>query len=103
MRVRYHDSLILVVGFFGREYMSQLLIRKIENDVKERLRRRALRHGQSMEAEARDILRDALKSDDALASGLGSHIAARFKDIGLRDDEEIPELRGYKIKSPFEG
>ncbi|MBV9567672.1 MAG: plasmid stabilization protein [Hyphomicrobiales bacterium] len=79
-----------------------MLIRKIENDVKERLRRRALRHGQSMEAEARDILRDALKSDDALATGLGSRIAARFKGIGLRDDEEIPELRGYTIKSPFE-
>jgi plasmid stability protein len=82
--------------------MSQLLIRRIDDDVKERLRRRALRHGRSMEAEVRDILRDVLKSDDAPTTGLGSRLAARFKNIGLRDGEELPELRGHEIKSPFE-
>ena len=82
--------------------MAQLLIRRLDDDVKERLRRRALRHGQSMEAEVRDILRDALKPEGPPQTGLGSRIAARFKHIGLREGEELPPLRGYKIKSPFE-
>jgi plasmid stability protein len=82
--------------------MAQILVRDIENDVKERLRRRAARHGHSMEAEVRDILRDALKTDDTPPRGLGSRIAARFKDIGLREGEDIPTLRGHAIKSPFE-
>lgn len=81
--------------------MAQLLVRDIEDDVKDRLQRRAARHGRSMEAEARDILRDALK-DDQPVGGLGSEIAELFKGIGLRDGEEIKELRGFTIKSPFE-
>jgi antitoxin FitA len=82
--------------------MAQILVRDIEEDVKERLRRRAKRHGRSMEAEVRDILRDALKAEDQSGGGLGTEIAALFKGIGLREGEEIPELRGYTIKSPFE-
>ena len=82
--------------------MAQLLIRKIEQDVKERLRQRALRHGHSMEAEVRDILRDALKVEDSSRKGLGSRIAARFKHIGLREGEELTPLRGYTVKSPFQ-
>jgi len=34
--------------------MAQILVRGIEGDVKERLQRRASRHGHSMEAEVRD-------------------------------------------------
>jgi plasmid stability protein len=82
--------------------MAQILVRDIEEDVKERLRRRAKRHGRSMEAEARDILRDALKHDEREQGGLGTEIAALFKGIGLREGEEIPELRGFELKSPFE-
>ena len=82
--------------------MAQLLVRDIEDEVKDRLQRRAARHGRSMEAEARDILRDALKDDDQPVGGLGSEIVALFKGIGLRDGEEIKELRGFTIKNPFE-
>ena len=81
--------------------MAQILVRDLEDDVKERLQRRAARHGHSMEAEARDILRDALKDEHAV-SPLGTRIAARFAGVGLRDDEELPELRGFSINSPFE-
>jgi plasmid stability protein len=81
--------------------MAQILVRDIEDDVKERLRRRAKRHGRSMEAEARDILRDALKAEIS-SPGLGTRIAARFRGIGLREGEEIQELRGHTIRSPFE-
>ncbi len=82
--------------------MAQILVRDIEDDVKERLRRRAQRHGRSMEAEARDILRDALKDERQTSPALGTRIAARFRGIGLRKGEEILELRGFAIKSPFE-
>ena len=82
--------------------MAQILIRDIEDEVKERLRRRARRHGHSMEAEARDILRNAHKREDRSRGGLGSEIAALFKGIGLQEGEDIPELRGFELKSPFE-
>lgn len=73
--------------------MAQFTVRNIEDDVKARLKRRAARHGTSMEAEVRQILRDAVKAEASRGGpGLGSQMAARFKDIGLR--EPLPELRG---------
>ena len=48
-----------------------------------------------MEEEVRDILRDALKEEDAQAGGLGTEIASLFTRIGL--DADIPELRGHVI------
>jgi antitoxin FitA len=41
--------------------MGQLVVRHLEDEVKSRLKRRAARNGRSMEEEARDILRNALK------------------------------------------
>ena len=82
--------------------MAQILVRDIEDDVKERLQRRAARHGHSMEAEIRDTLRNVVKEDSAPAGGLGTEIVALFKGIGLREGEDIPELHGYSIKDVFE-
>ena len=79
--------------------MAQLIVRNLEMEVKTRLQRRAALHGRSMEEEARDILRDALKEEMPSTGGLGTEIAALFKDIGL--EEEIPELRGYTV-TPIE-
>ncbi len=76
--------------------MAQLVVRNIEEDVKERLRRRAKKHGCSLEELVRDILRDAAK-DERPTGGLGSEIAARFKGVGF-EEGEIRELRGYTIK-----
>jgi plasmid stability protein len=81
--------------------MAQILVRDIEDDVKERLQRRAARHGHSMEAEVRDILRAVVKDEQA-PTPLGTRIAARFGGIGLREGEEIPEQRGFSINSPFD-
>lgn len=73
--------------------MAQFTVRNIEDDIKVRLKRRAARHGTSMEEEVRQILRNALKDDEQRAApGLGSRIAARFKRAGLV--EPLPELRG---------
>jgi plasmid stability protein len=68
----------------------------LEEEVKARLQRRAARHGQSMEEEVRDILRDALREDESPAGGLGTEIASLFAKVGLEAD--IPELRGHVIR-----
>ena len=78
--------------------MAQFVVRNIENSVKAGLKRRAARHGRSMEEEVRDILRNAVHERESDSGGLGKEIAALFHGIGL--DEEIPELRGQTIKPP---
>lgn len=70
--------------------MAQLVIRNLNEEIKQRLKQRALLHGSSMEAEARQILRNALKDEKHHTVALGSKIAARFADIGL--DEPISEI-----------
>ena len=77
--------------------MTQLVVRNLERDVKVRLKRRAQRHGQSMEAEVRDILRNAVRDEDGTAARLGSRIRDRFAGIGL--DADVPEIRGQKARA----
>jgi antitoxin FitA len=78
--------------------MAQLVVRNLEDEVKAKLRVLAAEHGRSMEEEVRAILRQAVSLPAQPVGGLGSEIAARFKGIGLRDGEEIPELRGYTLE-----
>jgi plasmid stability protein len=78
--------------------MAQLLVRNIEDDVKERLKAQAQRYGMSLEELVRDILR-AAAVDRSKERKLGSEIAARFRGIGFKEGE-IQELRGYAIKPP---
>jgi plasmid stability protein len=80
--------------------MGELLVDEIEADVLEKLQERARCHGRSTEEEVREILRTAVITETAAPvgmgtnrPGLGTRLAARFRDIGLK--EEIPELRGY--------
>jgi len=71
--------------------MAQLVVRQLDDDVKERLKRRARRHGRSTEEEVREILRNAVRGEGRIREPLGSRIAARFRRVGL--DQDIPELR----------
>lgn len=77
--------------------MAQIVVRSLNDDVKLRLKRRARRHGRSVEAEVRDILANAVKDDRHAARALGSRLAARFAGIGLEKD--ISELRGQPARS----
>ena len=77
--------------------MAQFIVRQLEDDVKARLKRRAERYGRSMEEEARHILRNAVKEENAPAPRLGSRIAARFRRAGLTQD--LPELHGLMPRS----
>jgi len=80
--------------------MAQLLVRNLEDQLKTRLQRRAKRHGQSMEAEARDILRNALREEITPAGGLGSEMVALFSGSGVYLDEPIAEIRDMRMEIP---
>lgn len=77
--------------------MAQFLVRHLEDEVKARLKRRAERHGRSMEEEVRHILRDAAKTEARPVRKLGTRIASRFAKTGL--DAALPELRGQLPRS----
>ncbi|MSQ21592.1 MAG: Arc family DNA-binding protein [Betaproteobacteria bacterium] len=77
--------------------MAQFIVRHLEDDVKARLKRRAERHGRSMEEEVRHILRNVMKEENKHVPRLGSRIAARFKKAGLTKD--LPELHGQPVRS----
>ena len=77
--------------------MAQFVVRHLEDDVAARLKRRAKRHGRSMEEEVRHILRNATKDEHRAVRRLGSRIAARFKGMGLTRD--LPELRGQPARA----
>ena len=72
--------------------MAQIVVRNLDEDVKARLKKRAVLHGCSMEEEVRQILLNAAKEPDRPAIKLGSRIAELFAGIGL--DEDIPKVRG---------
>lgn len=67
--------------------MNQIIVRRIDDDLKARLKKRAEEHGVSMEEEVRIILQNALLREEPRQPGLGTRIAALFKDI-----EDGPEL-----------
>jgi plasmid stability protein len=77
--------------------VAQFIVRHLEDDVKARLKRRAARHGRSMEEEVRHILRGAVKDENRRVAKLGSRIAARFAKSGLTT--ELPELHGQRPRS----
>ncbi len=83
----YHDS------------MAQLIVRGLEDDIRDKLRALAAEHGRSMEEEIREILRTAvLSASTAPQAKLGSRLVELFRGYGL--DEEIRELRGQGVKPP---
>ncbi len=65
--------------------ISALTIRKLDPEIKGRLRVAAAMNGRSMEEEARMILSQALQPP-AQASGLGSKIHQRFMEMVGADD-----------------
>jgi plasmid stability protein len=66
--------------------MAALSIRDLDESVKRRLQSRAARHGRSMEAEAREILTEAVR-EPADSAGLFTAILDRFAVLGGVDLE----------------
>jgi antitoxin FitA len=78
--------------------MAQLIVRNIEDEVKEQLALRARRHGRSMEEEVRHILRIAVHSEmKAPETAFGTRLANFFAEHGL-DEPDIDELKGQEAR-----
>jgi plasmid stability protein len=77
--------------------VAQFVVRHVEDDVAARLKRRAKRHGRSMEDEVRHILRNAAREEHRGVRKLGSRIAAHFKTVALTAD--LPEFRGQLARA----
>ena len=78
--------------------MAQFIVRNLEDDVRDKLRELARKHGQSMEETVRDILRRAVMRQEQPRPRLGSRIAERFATLGWSG--ELPELRGQTVEPP---
>ena len=62
--------------------MVTLTIRRLDEKTKTRLRVRAARHGRSMEEEAREILRSALRASPVGKQNLSETVRRRFAEFG---------------------
>ena len=82
----------MISNNYADESMAQIVVRDLEEKVKTGLKRRAQRHGRSMEEEVREILRNAVREGDRPSLGFGSRAAALFSGIALNED--LPEVRG---------
>jgi plasmid stability protein len=72
--------------------VAQFVVRNLEDDIAEKLKRRAKRNARSMEDEVRHILRNAVQEGRRDVRRLGSRIAQRFQRVGLTRD--LPEWHG---------
>jgi plasmid stability protein len=70
--------------------MATLTIRQLDEKTKTRLRVRAAHHGRSMEEEAREILRSALRTSPSVNQNLAEAIRRRFAPFGGVDLELPP-------------
>jgi plasmid stability protein len=77
--------------------LAQLVVRNLEDDVAQKLKRRAKRNARSMEDEVRHILRDAVRGGSGHVRDLGSRIAQRFQRGGLAGD--LPEWHGRAARA----
>lgn len=82
--------------------MANLTIRNLDEALRAQLRRRAARHGTSMEKEARDILRAALATKKARQKNLAKSIRARIAPLGgVELPNVIREPVRERSKGPF--
>jgi phosphopantothenoylcysteine decarboxylase/phosphopantothenate--cysteine ligase len=75
--------------------MAQILIRKLDDRVKDSLRRRAQRNGHSLEQEVRNILSNATQEDPQPLRGAAivAHLRSRG-DIAMTTNEIMTLTRG---------
>ena len=90
--------------------MAHLVVRRLDESVKERLKARAKRHGRSLEAEARAILEEAANGKPSPKrrvreeKGFGTLMHERFKRTGFTDEEyakferQLAEMRSEPFK-----
>ena len=77
--------------------MASLLVRKLDDSIRARLRIRAARHGQSVEAEVREILKSAVAAPDSESNNLGDKIHLRFARLG---GFKMPKISRQPVRTP---
>ncbi len=79
--------------------MAQIIVRNLDDAIRDKLRARAKAHGRSMEEEVREIIRVAVirKPTKKPRKGLGTRIADLFADCPL-PGPIISELKGEFIR-----
>jgi len=98
-RSRYaRDFGIYAIMIATEAMMAQILVRNLEDQVKGRLQHRAKRHGRSMEEEAREILRNALKEEEAPRRRLGSRLWRSFRAGNRLKEGRDSRVRGYPVE-----
>jgi Plasmid stability protein len=70
--------------------MASITIRNLEETTKRKLKVRAAMHGRSMEQEAREILRSALRQRPRTGADLVKAIRRRFAPLGGVELEPYP-------------
>lgn len=90
--------------------MAQLIVRELDESVKERLKARAKRHGRTLEAEARAILEEAANGRPPAKrapkssakrrldeeKGFGTRMHELFKEVGLTKEERAQFEEGIR-------
>jgi plasmid stability protein len=79
------------------ESVATITIRGLDEAVKKRLRARAVRHGRSMEEEAREILKIGVATSER-EPNLAESIRALFEPLGGVD---LPEFRDKSVGDPI--
>jgi plasmid stability protein len=77
--------------------MASIIVRRLDEATKTRLRVRAARHGRSMEEEAREILKAAVAQDRERSRNLAEAIRARFAPLG---GVNLPPLPREPLREP---
>ena len=81
--------------------MASITIRKLDDDVKTGLRKRAAVNGRSMEEEVRLILCEAVGREAVPAKGLGTAIHDLFKPLG-GVELDLPPREPMREPPPFD-
>ncbi|MEH2376409.1 FitA-like ribbon-helix-helix domain-containing protein [Nostoc sp.] len=76
--------------------MNNISISNLDDDIKSRLKKRAEKHGCSLEEEAREIIRMALIENHEQPLNLATLIEKRFVNLG---DFELPEIPREPIRT----
>ncbi|GAB4115664.1 MAG: plasmid stabilization protein [Wenzhouxiangellaceae bacterium] len=79
--------------------MATMTIRKIDDQLKTRLRILVARHGRFMEDEARDILRTALSTEPAQTASLAEAIRNRIEPLG-GVEQQLPKREAIRDPIP---
>lgn len=80
--------------------MSDLIVRDLEDELRDKLQDLARKQGRSLEETVHDILRQGVESPAKPRKGLGTLFVEQFSGKGIGLDGDIPEWRGQTIEPP---